>query len=112
MTIECEERQNEELDGEREVLEHGEYAFAGGEDELRSSGMAFADNISCSERSRTLELLEKMINESNAVGNNCAKTILMPHSNNPKNEYTDPTLLPAAFPVLFPYGVGGHEDNL
>ncbi|RHZ84007.1 hypothetical protein Glove_86g42 [Diversispora epigaea] len=37
--------------------------------------------------------------------------ILMPHSNIPKNEYTDPTLLPAAFPTLFPYGVGGHEDN-
>src|SRR3954465_5144816 len=31
--------------------------------------------------------------------------------NKPFNEYIDVTLFPAGFPVLYPYGVGGHEDS-
>ncbi|RIB26684.1 hypothetical protein C2G38_1915837, partial [Gigaspora rosea] len=49
--------------------------------------------------------------ESTNNGRESPDTILMPHLNVPKNEYTDSTLLPAAFPTLFPYGVGGHEDT-
>jgi len=99
------ELENEELNSD------AKYEFMNSNDELRSSGMAYMDNISFSEKSCTLEILEKMISKSNTVKNECAKTILMPHSRNPKNEYTDLTLLPAAFPILFPYGIGGHEDR-
>ncbi|RHZ83483.1 hypothetical protein Glove_92g92 [Diversispora epigaea] len=35
----------------------------------------------------------------------------MPYSNVSRNEYTDLSLLLAAFPTLFPYGVGDHENN-
>ncbi|RIB17883.1 hypothetical protein C2G38_1968003, partial [Gigaspora rosea] len=101
------------VDVDPKDIEHytGYYEFTNGNSELRSSGMAYTDNISFTEKSRTLEILEKMIDELNTNKDNCTKTISMPHSNNPKNEYTDSTLLPAAFPVLFPYGIGGHEDK-
>ncbi|RHZ85965.1 hypothetical protein Glove_58g86 [Diversispora epigaea] len=79
--------------------------------ELRNSGVTYTDSISVSEQERTLKLLEKMIQESTDNKQTCSHTILMPHSNVPRNEYTDLTLLPAAFPTLFPYGVGSHEDN-
>ncbi|RHZ71358.1 hypothetical protein Glove_259g21 [Diversispora epigaea] len=50
--------------------------------ELRNSGVTYTDNIPFSKQEHTL-----------------------------RNEYTDLSLLPAAFPTLFPYGVGGYEDN-
>jgi hypothetical protein len=77
--------------------------------ELRHSGIIDTDTISVSEKNRTLISLEKIIHTSSDQSQ--SSTILMPHSNKPKNEYTDSTLLPAAFPVLFPYGIGGHEDE-
>ncbi|CAG8800627.1 8405_t:CDS:1, partial [Racocetra persica] len=55
---------NEELDIDREVLEHNKYNFTSGNEELRSSDIACIDNISITEKSCTLEMLEKMINES------------------------------------------------
>ncbi|RHZ46002.1 hypothetical protein Glove_639g5 [Diversispora epigaea] len=79
--------------------------------ELRNSGVTYTDSISVSEQECTLKLLEKMIQESTDNKQTCSHTILMPHSNVPRNEYTDLTLLPATFSTLFPYGVGGHEDN-
>ncbi|RHZ70488.1 hypothetical protein Glove_271g119 [Diversispora epigaea] len=79
--------------------------------ELRNSGVTYTDNIPISEQERTLRVLEKIIQELTDDKQICSRTILMPHSNVPRNEYTDLSLLPAAFPTLFPYGVGGHEDN-
>ncbi|RHZ84359.1 hypothetical protein Glove_83g15 [Diversispora epigaea] len=78
--------------------------------ELRNSGMTYTDGVPISEQERTLKLLEKLIQES-TVEQISSHVILMPHSKIPKNEYVDPSLLPAAFLTLFPYGVGGHEDN-
>ncbi|RHZ77259.1 hypothetical protein Glove_183g87 [Diversispora epigaea] len=54
------------------------------------------------------------LRSSELIGNkqiDSSHAILMPHSNISKNKYTDPTFLPAAFPTLFSYGIGGHEDN-
>ncbi|RHZ51435.1 hypothetical protein Glove_478g94 [Diversispora epigaea] len=78
--------------------------------ELRNSGMTYTDGVPISEQERTLKLLEKLIQKS-TVERISSHAILMPHSKIPKNKYVDPSLLPAAFPTLFPYGVGGHEDN-
>lgn len=36
---------------------------------------------------------------------------MIPRSDNPVNQYDNPKLLPALFPTLFPYGLGG-PDNL
>ncbi|RHZ80152.1 hypothetical protein Glove_139g223 [Diversispora epigaea] len=54
------------------------------------------------------------LRSSELIGNkqvDSSYAILMPHSNIPKNKYTDPTFLPATFPTLFSYGIGGHEDS-
>lgn len=79
--------------------------------ELRSLGMTYINNDHVSEQDHSLKLLEKMIQEMTNHKQDCFDVILMPHSNTPKNKYTDTTLLPAAFPTLFPYGTGGHEVN-
>ncbi|CAG8601278.1 1976_t:CDS:2 [Diversispora eburnea] len=79
--------------------------------ELRNSGVTYTDNIPISEQERTLKLLEKIIQELTDDKQICSHIILIPHSNVPRNEYTDLSLLPTAFLTLFPYGVGGHEDN-
>ena len=34
----------------------------------------------------------------------------IPHSDQPANEFYNPNLLPATYPTLFPYGLGGFED--
>ncbi|CAG8528346.1 24359_t:CDS:1 [Cetraspora pellucida] len=102
--------ENDELNISSEQFDNTKHNFTNNEEELRNSGMACAD-ISFSEKNCTLKLLEKMIEESDAVKNNYSKTILMLHSNYPQNEYTDLILLPAAFFVLFPYDIGGHEDK-
>ncbi|CAG8602710.1 2591_t:CDS:2 [Cetraspora pellucida] len=51
--------------------------------------------------------------ETNFFNNNTIGTAheLRSSGNEPLNEYRDMSLLPAAFPVLFPYGVGGHEGR-
>ncbi|CAG8681747.1 5980_t:CDS:10, partial [Cetraspora pellucida] len=54
-----------ELDNNREAFEHDKYNFTNSSEELRSSGMVCMDNISFAEKSHTLKMLEKMINESN-----------------------------------------------
>ncbi|RHZ85447.1 hypothetical protein Glove_65g123 [Diversispora epigaea] len=88
------------------------YNSIGGLTELRSSGITYVNNTLVSEQERTLKLLEKMTQElTDNKQVDSSHTILMPHSNIPKNEYTDPTLLPATFPTLFPYGIGDHEDD-
>ncbi|CAG8458328.1 8695_t:CDS:2 [Diversispora eburnea] len=82
-----------------------------GSTELRNLDMTYTDNDPISEQERTLKLLEKMIQESTDNRQNYSRTILMPHSNVPKNEYVNLSLLLAAFSTLFPYGVSGHENN-
>ncbi|CAG8564587.1 22147_t:CDS:2 [Gigaspora rosea] len=59
-----------ELNSDLEIPEHNEYEFTNGNSELRSSGMAYTDNISFTEKSRTLEILEKMIDELNTNKDN------------------------------------------
>ncbi|CAG8514677.1 23532_t:CDS:1 [Cetraspora pellucida] len=76
--------------------------------ELRNLSMIYDNNIFILEQECSLKLLGKMIQEITDYNSNA---ILMPHLNTPKNEYTDLTLLPATFPILFSYGISGHEDN-
>ncbi len=35
----------------------------------------------------------------------------MPHGKDPCNEYHNPMLFPLMYPTLFPYGVGGFDDD-
>ena len=35
----------------------------------------------------------------------------IPHNPQPANEYFNPHLFPMMYPTLFPYGIGGFEDN-
>ncbi len=35
----------------------------------------------------------------------------MPHGKDPCNEYHNPTLFPLMYPTLFPYGLGGFDDD-
>ncbi|KAF9057089.1 hypothetical protein BJ165DRAFT_1304485, partial [Panaeolus papilionaceus] len=35
----------------------------------------------------------------------------IPHRDSPCNEFKDPTLMPMAYPTLFPYGIGGFEHQ-
>ncbi|KAJ7779477.1 hypothetical protein DFH07DRAFT_719243, partial [Mycena maculata] len=37
--------------------------------------------------------------------------IAIPHDPLPVNEFNNPDLLPLIYPTLFPYGIGGPEDN-
>ncbi|KAF8990434.1 hypothetical protein BDQ17DRAFT_1393141 [Cyathus striatus] len=38
-------------------------------------------------------------------------TLQVPHDPIPVNEFHNPSLLPLTYPTLFPYGIGGPEDN-
>lgn len=98
--------------------------------ELRTSGFVNVDNVPISKKETTLLSLQNVVNMSGTPTDERLETITMdiddvsltteplhnqtirmPHSNVPLNEYTDRTLFPAGFPVLFPYGIGGHEDD-
>ncbi|KAF8221097.1 hypothetical protein L208DRAFT_1535382, partial [Tricholoma matsutake] len=35
----------------------------------------------------------------------------LPHDPTPKNEFVNPNLFPKIYPTLFPFGVGGFEDQ-
>lgn len=42
----------------------------------------------------------------------CGKGFVrLPHGDIPSNEYNEPTLFPLMYPSLFPYGVGGFDDE-
>ena len=111
--------------------EFGHFAYnntVGSASELRPSGIVHVDNVPVSERDITLQSLQKLMyntdkdqpppSDSNnchidrtAAGSSDGPAIRMPHGNIPLNEYRDATLFPAGFPVLYPYGVGGHEGR-
>ncbi|CAG8696211.1 1394_t:CDS:10 [Cetraspora pellucida] len=84
---------------------------------LRTSGILHVDNIPITKKELILYSLQKLVERSNqqSLSNNynTLKTISVQpllihilHSNKLLNEYEDPTLFPAGFPVLYPYGVG------
>ncbi|CAG8662384.1 20176_t:CDS:2, partial [Cetraspora pellucida] len=91
--------------------------------ELRPSGFVHADNVSISENELTLHSIHKLISKLNnqtLINNMSQETnynknlhvpiICMSHNNEPLNEYRDSMQFPAKFPILFPYGIGGHKD--
>lgn len=42
---------------------------------------------------------------------NGKRTIQIPHGNIPENEFSNPELFPKIYPTLFPYGIGGPEND-
>jgi hypothetical protein len=108
---------NEDDDGN----ENDQNNTIGNARELRTSGVLHVDNLPVTEKEITLLSLKKIVDESNVqpeaspaeddseAGPSQARTIRIPHANRPINEYKDATLFPAGFPVLYLYGIGGHE---
>jgi hypothetical protein len=106
-------------DGEESI----EDDVAKGMRELRSSGILHIDNVPVSEKERTLRSIHGIV--ENGYDNNFfpeiesvarplqqpPRIIRMPHSNTPMNEFYNTSLFPAAFPALFSYGCGGHDDS-
>ncbi|CAG8698217.1 7398_t:CDS:2, partial [Cetraspora pellucida] len=89
---------------------------------FRTSSILYVNDIPVMEEELTLSSLQKLIEKSNLqyknkpldnASNTTSKTtqtklICVSHENTPINKYEDPKLLPAAFPTLYPFGVGGH----
>ncbi|CAG8661916.1 17087_t:CDS:2 [Cetraspora pellucida] len=97
--------------------------------ELRPSGILNTDNIPMTENKLNLLAIQKLANNINKrintqfdtpVRNNNTNEaihlenpiIYISHGHKPLNEYRDNFLFPAAFPVLFPYGIGGYEGHI
>lgn len=99
----------------------------GSASELRPSRIIHVDDVPITKKELTLLSFQKLINSINHQSDNqCSnesedkienapmqpQLIYVPHSYKPLNEYEDTTLFLAAFPVLYPYGIGGHEGRL
>ncbi|CAG8676495.1 5498_t:CDS:2 [Cetraspora pellucida] len=85
---------------------------------FRSSGVLHVNDVPVSEEELTLNSLQKLVEKSNLQYKTNTiteifqtKIICIPHSQTPLNEYEDPTLFSAAFPVLYLYSVGGHKGH-
>ncbi|RHZ44335.1 hypothetical protein Glove_739g7 [Diversispora epigaea] len=83
--------------------------------ELRPSGIVYTNDIPISRKELTLLSFQKLMNNTVHENHNDKflqpQLILIPHDNKPLNEYSDEFLFPASFPILFPYGIGGHEGR-
>lgn len=67
-----------------------------------TSGIVDINSVSVSSTSATLERLAELTQNH---------TINIVTGNRIKQDYTDPSYFPAAFPTLFPYGTGGFLDD-
>jgi len=111
---------SEDDDDDQEIINNNTIR---GSVELRPSGIVHTDNVPVSEREMTLLSLQKLLDKSvmqtqaqmhdyntDTIPSH-PNIIRMPHARSPMNEYKDTHLFPAAFPVLYPYGVGGHINH-
>ncbi|CAG8732785.1 140_t:CDS:2 [Cetraspora pellucida] len=95
---------------------------------LRSSGIINVDSIPITKRELTLLSFQKLVDESNFHTNKQlsmnmiiteiraklsmqSQILCVPYSNKSINEYEDLMLFLIGFPVLYLYGVGGHEGQ-
>ena len=87
---------------------------------LAPSGVVDVNGVSVTSEDITTSIMERVRSESSKTAkdddvstesNKDDDIYVVPHASKPANEYRNPQLLTALFPVLFPYGCCGIEDD-
>ncbi|RHZ85950.1 hypothetical protein Glove_58g65 [Diversispora epigaea] len=109
------ESNNNDSDEDNEFSESTDNNTIGSACELRPSGIVHTNDTLISKKELTLLSFQRLMNNVTHKNHNHeplrSQIILVPHDNTPLNEYSDEFLFPASFPVLYPYGIGGHEGR-
>ncbi|RHZ88922.1 hypothetical protein Glove_19g13 [Diversispora epigaea] len=109
------ESNNNDSDEDNEFSESTDNNTIGSACELRPSGIVHTNDTPISKKELTLLSFRRLMNNVSHKNHNHeplrSQIILVPHDNTPLNEYSDEFLFPASFPVLYPYGIGGHEGR-
>jgi len=119
--VDRDEDENDSGDDENDGKDCLEDDVVNGTRELRSSGILNIDSVPVSERERALRSIQGIVESRDGsvsfvtdsiVGQSQQEYVVrMPHLNTPMSEFYNTSYFPAAFPVLFPYGCGGHDDS-
>ncbi|CAF1433125.1 unnamed protein product, partial [Adineta steineri] len=77
---------------------------------LNTSALIDTDATAISSIDITRHLIRR-INTTNEIGTSDDNIYFIPHGKHPANEYFNTAFLPGLYPTLFPYGMGGVENE-